>query len=456
MRSLWSTIGARVRARPVQVAIATLFVVLKIVYLVRALQPGANDGLHVILGSDSGTYVTGAGLSIFSKAFYEAPGPFGFLVLFKLVARNVRALVIAQTLISIAAWIGLALSVQSAMRTNVAKLVGFAGVIATGLAPAFVMYDVAVATESLAISLGCVVLALAVRLAVRADRLTIIAFVVAFAAAAFTHDADALLAGGVGVVALLALAVPRWRAAHMRQLLVVGIVLVVVGGVETELSNAARRWYWPTAETLTYRVAGTPAGYKWLVAHGMPNDGSVHLLQSQGYFLAYQGFQNDDPPYHALRHWLDVKGRSTYTRYLLTHPGYVLFEPRHSLADQFTPNVAALATAQHIRPDPVIRAIGAVGLPGFRITMGWALLAMLALVWALWAERGKWPEHRRIGYTILFMAVIVIPHALAVFHGDVFELGRHSISVALQARVVVWAATAFALDAVLLRRRSAQ
>ena len=439
---------ARVRANPLATAAAVVFVLLKVVYLVRALRPGANEGLHIILGSDSSTYITTSKLSIFSKGFYEAPGPVGFLVLMKLVARNVRALVIAQTLISIAAWIGLALSVQSAMRTKAARFVGFAGVLATGLAPAFAMYDIALATESLAASLGCVVLALAIRLAVRADRLTVTAFVVAFAAAAFTHDIDALLAGGVGAVALLALLVPRWRAGHWRRLVAVGLVLIAVAGIETELSNAARRWYWPTAETLTYRVAGTPDGYKWLVAHGMPDDGSVHLLQSQGYFLAYQGFQADDPPYHALRHWLDTRGRSTYTRYLLTHPAYVLFEPRHSLAAQLTPNVAGLATAQHIEPDPVMRAIGAVGLPGFRVAIAWAALALAAFGWAVFAD----PDRRRVGAVLAFMAIVVVPHAIAVFHGDVFELDRHSLSVALQARVVVWAATAFALDTVLARR----
>ena len=429
---------------------AAVFALLKIVYLVRAVVPVDDATFHVVRGSDTPTYLDASKLSIFSKAFYQAPGPFGFLVLMKLVARNLRALVMVQTLLSIVAWCALAMSVRSAMTTATARLVGFAGVLLTGLAPAFAMWEVATGTESLAITVAVVALALGIRLAVRIDNRTVVAFVAAMVVAAFTHDIDAIIAGGLGLVALGAIVVPRWRHLHLRRLLASALVLLSAAGAETALSNAGRRWYWPVAETLTLRIAASPDGYRWLVAHGMPDDGAVRALQAN-YFLTYPGFQDNAPAYRALRHWLDAKGRSSYTNYLVSHPKFVLTEPRHSLADQFTPNVAPIATAQHIGADPVMRWLGAVGLPGFRGTLWWAIAAGACFLAAFTDPAAR--KRRRLGLTIAAIALIVVPHALAVFHGDYLELARHSLTLAVQARVVVWIATAFALDVLVMRCR---
>ncbi len=446
---------ARVRAHPAPVFVATLFVAalfvaLKVIYAIRAMQPAANGGIHVIMGSDSLTYLASSRASVLSKAFFEAPGPFGFLLLLKAVARHLRALVVAQTMISIGAWLGLACSVRAAMRTSVARLIGFAGILVTGLAPSFAIYDAAIATESLAISLACIVIALALRLAVRPDRRTVVAFVVAFVLAGFTRDLDAVLGAAVGVTALITLAVPRWRSAHARPLLVGGLTLVLAASGALALSNAARRWYWPTAETLVLRVAADHAGYRWLVQQGMPDDGTVQRLQSN-YYVNSRPFAADRPPYRALRRWLDAHERATYTKYLLTHPGYALTKPRGELAKQFAQNMEPVAAVEHIAPDGFTRAVGSVGLPPFRITVVWALLAGVGLGWALLVDG---PDRRRIGSTIAGMALLVVPHALAAFHGDALEVARHSLSVALQARVLVWAATAFAIDACVVRHRA--
>ena len=179
----------------------------------------------------------------------------------------------------------------------------------------------------------------------------------------------------------------------------------------------------------------------WLVSHGMPDDGSVRRLQAN-YFVTYPGFQDNAADYRTLRHWLDTKGRSSYTEYLVSHPKFVISSPRHSLADQFTPPVAPLAVAQHIGADPVMRGFGWVGLPPFRVTVVWAVLAMVGLGVVAALDRAR----RRVCTVIFACGFIVIPHALAVFHGDVLELARHSVSVAVQARVVVSVATAIVID----------
>ena len=123
------------------------------------------------------------------------------------------------------------------------------------------------------------------------------------------------------------------------------------------------------------------------------------------------------------------------------------------MSDQFTPNLEPIAIAQGMRPGPITRAIGGLGLPPFRITAAWAALASVGLAMALWfGDRAR----RGLGCTILAIGCIVIPHALAAFHGDALELARHSLGAAVQARIFVWTATAFAIDAFVMRRRQSQ
>ena len=442
----------RTRPHPVVIIVGALFIALKVAYAVRAMLPNDTGGIHAIVGSDTPTYTTASQTSIFSQEFYKAPGPFIFPLMLKLLRRNFRRVIVAQTLISIASWLATALSIRQAMRTSTARWLAYIGVLATGLTPAFIMYDVAIATESLAISSTCVVIALGIRLATKGDHRYVVAFVFALIVAAFVRDINAIIAGSLGLVALAALAVPSWRHAHGVRLTASAAVLIVVGGAAMTLSAAANRSYWPIAETITLRIADDPQAYRWLVNEGMPDDGAVQRLQDN-YFLQYPAFQSDDAYYRPLRQWLDDHGQATYTKFLMTHPMFVISKPFEMLADQFTPNLEPIATAQHIRPDPIARTIGRLGLPSFRITAAWAAIATTGLGIALWVGNRT---RRRIGFTILGIGFIVIPHALAAFHGDALELARHSLGAAVQARLFVWAATAYAIDEYITRRRQRQ
>ena len=151
--------------------------------------------------------------ALWSRQFLEGRGPFGYSLLLKLVASNLRAVVLVQAGLSVLAWVFLAAELRRTLRSEAAATIGFVGVLAVGLAPTFMIWDAAIMTESLSIALVCVVLALALRLAVTPTMGNAILFALALAAGAVTRDVNVYLAALVGLGALIALLVPRVRAA---------------------------------------------------------------------------------------------------------------------------------------------------------------------------------------------------------------------------------------------------
>ena len=56
-------------------------------------------------------------------------------------------------------------------------------------------------------------------------------------------------------------------------------------------------------------------------------------------------------------------------------------------------------------------------------------------------------------WVIVASGVLVLPHTLAVYHGDALEIARHAVTMVAQERLVVWIATVFVLDQWIHSRR---
>jgi hypothetical protein len=448
-------VAASRRTRWIVLAAAALFVVLRASHAVLAVTRDDMYGAHrprIIFSPDTTVYLQAAKGALFSRQFLEGRGPFGYSLFLKLVASNLRAAVLVQTALSVAAWLYLADQVRRAFTSEAAATVGFLGVLSIGLAPAFMAWDTAVLTECLSIALVCVVIGLAVRLAVNATTATAVAFAVALAAAALVRDVNAFFALGAGLVAAVLLCIPRARAGQAARLVAVAIVCLTSAGLALGLSAASNRSFYATADSIVVHIGGQPDGVHWFIAHGMPNDGSLQLLR-QNYALNQTQLFDDAPRLHAFHDWLMQHGSSTYYEYLATHPEWVLRQPLGQLNFLFAPYIDPIARFWGNEPDIVSRTIGHFGMPSLLIGGVWAALAALGVI-ILILRRRLSAKDRRIAWTTAVIGALVVPHALAVYHGDALEVSRHAVTLAAQARIVVWIATMLLFDHVLQWRRA--
>lgn len=432
-----------------EVAAGTGFAALKLLYAARAVFGDGPAGLPcVIVGADTELYLRSADAPLASKALFAGIEPFGYPLFLKAVGSDWRIAVVVQTLVSIAAWAWLAWSVRALVAHRAAAVVGELGILAAGLAASFQVYDAAISTESLSVSLLVATTAAAVRFGSGATRRRVVVFLVFLGLAATTRDTNAVIALTVAGIAVVGLVL---RRGEWRRLAAVAGVGVLIGLAALGSAQVGRRWYLQTVDTVAIRLVGTDDSERFLVARGLPMSPAVQELHDD-FEGSYPELVAGAPRFVPYLDWIDTDGRGAYLAYLLRHPGYVLGEPLAHVDEMMLPDQGYLGVrfGCTIKVDPVTRRLGAVGLPEVvAVAFAWTVLAGLGI--ARFALRGVGAQ-RNAARWVALLGLTTIPHVLAVYHGDALELGRHSLGVAAHLRIFTWLATAVLIDVVLERR----
>ena len=432
------------RPRGAAASVVGVFAVLVLGYAVWAASAGHGRvlGPRVGYGPDSALYLAAARAPVWSRRFLAGPGAFGFLLLAKLCARNVRAIVIVQSALAVVAWVFLATTVASVMRSNLARWIGMVGILCLALAPGVLEWNAMITTESLSLSALCAVLAFGLRLVVRPARRELAGFVAALALFAFTRDTNALVVGGLALIAFAC----AFRRALRVPALVVGTAGLAFAVTATALSNAAEppRWYWPVAETTGVRLLADPGATRYIVDHGFPWDTQMRTLPER-YIYLYDPVRTG-AQFAAFRHWVRVDGRRVYGEYLLTHPGWALrkpFDARDAFFDLGT--IELYGRVYRNRPGGVFTVVGTFGAPrspGF--TEAWTVVAAVAFAFLAWRRRIR----PALVAAVALIAGFAVIGYYAAWHGDALEVYRHALSAAVQLRIALWIATALVIDAI--------
>lgn len=404
---------------------------------------GRFISLRVGYGPDSVIYIDAARSPVWSFDFLATPngGPFLFLLLAKLCLRNLRAIVVVQSLFAAAAWLYLAQTVAMLLRSTWFRVAGFCVVLLVALSPAVLLWNATISTESLALSLVAIAIALSLRVATEAGSRPFVALLVVLVALACTRDTNALLllviAVGAGVLVLT-------RPSVRRRALVLFAVCAIAAGVNMGLANKAQRWYYPLTETISLRILDSPMATKYFVTHAMPYDASVRELHAN-----YQQNLDDlkaSPRYAPFRTWIREHGRSTYTRFLIRHPGWDFGKPFSDRKRLLAPELP-YGRVYHDEPRGPFRVIGALAFPGNAVLVEIWIAAGLVAAFLLWRRR----DGRPMLVALSVVGGLVVPAFLAAWHGDVYEVDRHSLSAAVALRIVLWILTALAVDAAIER-----
>lgn len=402
---------------------------------------------RITVGPDSTLYLAAARAPVWSRELLAGPGPFVFLLLVKASARDIQAVVAVQTILYISAWIWLAAAARAVLRTRGAQVVTFCGLLALATAPRLVVWNVTIATESVATAVACALVASALDLSRRADARRVLVFLAMLALFGFTRDTNALVLGVVVVVA----GVVGWRVPARRAVaLGVAGTAVVVAASAMALSGQAEppRWLHPVNENITFRVVGDPDAERWFVERGMPLDDSLRTLPDEFFLRARE--LRDGPEFEALRDWTREHGRDTYVRWLASRPVELVTDPWQARHRVVLPDVVGYSIFPRNAPPGVYAVVGAVGLPPV-VWLGELLLLATAGALALLAATRRAPA----GVLLVAATTLVIGVAgfAAAYHGDALEIDRHSLTAAVQLRIAMWLTVGLVVDAVCARSR---
>jgi hypothetical protein len=364
-------------------------------------------------------------------------------------------LVTLQVVVGVVAWMSAALLIARVYRSPIAQAVAIAGVLVLGLTTEVSNYDSAILSESLALSLTVVFLALGLNVVCRPSAPLMWAFAVAAFFWAFSRQSHVYVLWLATIAAVLA----ALRHARRRHYVVLACVLGAIAFTGTVVSSSNTSIQdWNIGQVIVRRIAPDATLRSWWRHHGMP------ALPSGVPAAAKRDTENAPDsvidaqmkPLHedkAFWRWLNDHGAPTYLRFGVTHPPYVLttvFRERRIL-DGFLGGEDDYGVRREVLPSFVESVV-------WPKTRSGALLVITSAIvcFALLAATRRRARHvavspmlrRALRYSSLLLAISIAAIFL-VAHGAGAEFERLLLMPAVGARIAAVIAIAALIDYVL-------
>jgi hypothetical protein len=383
---------------------------------------------------DSADYRHVAGHPLLSAGFWTGQRPPLVPLLWKITG-SPTGFVALQTVISVLAWGFLALTVarmhSRPLKANVSGIV----VLFFAASGPVILWDRSVLTETTALSLVALFVALTILCRTRLTwaRVISLAFVAALMAA--NRDSDtttvALIAFAI-VIILIAkgLRLRAWR----RYLVVLCLALFAIVSIAETAEFASHRNVVNVENVFSSRIFLYPSRASWFVQRGMPELAEVLSLRRTSARSGEAPFvvvPYKEPKFRKLRQWFAHSAEGLYLEWLVTHPNYVLSAPfktpLESTYDPLSGNL--LAYGKH----PIaLSVIGDVFFPSWEEEL---VLAIAALGFLTFQRMWKEPEV----FTIAGLGLVGILTMFIAWHGDGEEVARHMLegNVLLRLSIIV-------------------
>ena len=381
--------------------------------------------------------------------------PWATPYLYWLIPGGGREIVLGQAVVGALCWGALAFSAAAWFRLRWMQAAVAITIAALACTTIVTNWDAAKLSESLGLSLSVLVLAAWLNFARRTEVLTAVWVAAATLPWLFVRQSLipsawlVVVAGGVIAVVVAVRAgrssQPDRRRFAARMLGLLCVVLALeVGLASATYSHNQEIVHENLLVIVANRVATNPGRLQWFEDHGMPVPISGDLGPDS---------LRADP---AFSNWVAHEGRTTYARYLLTHPWYTATAPlgdfagvRRSSADPPEKSIAMLAPPDsYSSVHPVLPSIVEQVLfePG---DTGTAIAGLVVVLGACLA----FVRRRSARWTIpLLLIAISIASLYAGWHGATPELGRLALVGAVGLRIGLLLQVAVLIEDAVVRR----
>jgi hypothetical protein len=354
-----------------------------------------------------------------------------------------------QVALAMLSWSTLAVVIARHLRYPLAKILGALLVLLLATSPQLADWDRILMSESISFSLFALVLALTLEMSIRIAHIgrqqrfqnSLLAgtWLIAVLFWVFSRDSNAyLLPVTIGML-LLALLVPRLRQqlALMPLLIIIALlsVMLVIHSVTLHRSD---RWVNPFLNNLIHNVLPYEPRVAFFERHGMPvTDELLAFQTSRGNergFLELQTFMQ----------WVEARGDSTYTLFLLNEYQWTLTTLVDNLDMLFSENIQPYFRKVDEGSLPWLSSIGDQLHP----TSASTILLDAVLTLAVWiaAFRSRDRTILTIGWMFVWLILAEFAMLFVSFHGDSLGVTRHTIAAVMPFRLSLWMLSVFALD----------
>ena len=421
--------------------------------------------------NDTNGYLRVSEAPLASREFLAGSRPIAVPLFYKALGQREATIVRAQSLVSVACWLALALCFAGLLRARWVAGLAAVAVCAFSLAVPVNQWDWVLLSESVSLSLFAAAAALSLRLAAAAGagrrrapgKGLVAAWGLCCLLFALARDVNVyLLACGWALLALLAAraAIARgWRSPDARWRAGCLLVLTVALGAAQLLATSSGRWKLPLLNVLLRRVVTSPeVAAEFASRYGMPRNPEVARYAGRfGWHrvggrepMVVRVFFTDDPAVADLRAWILERGVASYARYLaVDQPVRALRAAAHAFATHGAQAAPNRRYGKGAGSTGWTRAISGVLHPELpRPVLLWVLLVASAATLAWRSAAARIPAT-----ALLLLGVTVAAHAFIAYHGDASNVDRHIAYAGIGLRLGLLLLLLTLLDRIAVRTR---
>lgn len=417
---------------PVKAMSRGLLIVLILIslgYLIIQLKSYLSVRESILIG-DSWSYLQGAALNINDPNFFSERRPWAILLFYKLLGSSQSLIEIFQLLISTVAWLFLAWKFIGSVKNDWIKIAGFLVILGFSLTPTIQVWNHAVLSESLSISVMVLIIALFTGLAQKWEWRALFFLMLYFVLWMSFREANAYVA----LMVALALVIIGLAKRTLRVYWLLSFLIGVAFFVNYQLSAvyALPRWALPLAEVITVRILPDQEYLGFFASNGMPVSPALMAFSgrranSDGYAIV------NSAELAKFEKWLYTEGRDVYVKFLLTHPRYVIESPLE--------NVEVLLGRDYFERIPVSEytpalptVVNEVLYPEqyFQLYL-WLSIFASGFIFATILRRKM-----RVNWVMFVFLLLAIPHLYLVWHGDALDIARHAVMGNIQFHLGIW------------------
>jgi hypothetical protein len=377
--------------------------------------------------SDTEAFVNVANASLTSKKFWAAGRPWTVPLLYKILRIDFKAISALQFSLSLISWGTLAIVTGENVHIPWLQPVAFVLVLAFSLGTEVVLWDKVYLGESVTLSMLALFIASWLWFLNTRDWAACAAVILTGILWIFARDTNAYGAA-VAVPFLAAAGILRKFDIQYLTLAAVFLILIILSYQSAQLG---RRWVTPLFNVIGHRLLKDDRMISWFEQRGMPV--SPALMERAGHYS-----WDDDYLFHkapdlaGFRRWLFIRGKSLYTRYLMTNPAMVFQAPLDHPETLTAPEMRAYSPG---RFTPILPFI--LSQIFFPEQYGRILVLLCAITAGTGLGAFLYCPHDVLVFPILLMSSAYI-QAVIVWYGDAAEVARHALVGCVQLRVGWW------------------